>query len=95
MPSGSFQVDIDRAGDGEGDDQRRRHEEVRLDDLMDAGLEVAVAESTEAATMSSDFTTLLDAGIERAGVADAGGAAVADGLEAELVEFRWRPVLLR
>ena len=27
------------------------------------------------------------AGMERAGVADAGGAAVADGLEAELVEF--------
>ena len=31
---------------------------------------------------------LLDAGVERAGVADAGRAAVADEVEAELVEVR-------
>ncbi len=38
-----FHVDIHGAGDGEGDDERRRHEEVRLDGLVDAGLEVPVS----------------------------------------------------
>jgi hypothetical protein len=37
------QVDVHAAGEREGDDERGRHEEVRLDVLVDAGLEVAVA----------------------------------------------------
>jgi hypothetical protein len=37
------QVDVDPPGQGEGHDQRRRHEEVGLDALVDARLEVAVA----------------------------------------------------
>jgi hypothetical protein len=43
-------------------------------------------ESTEAATMSS-ARRRPRCRVERAGVADAGGAAVADGLETEFVEF--------
>ena len=38
-----IQVDIDLAGEREGDDERRRHEEVGLDAGMHPGLEIAVA----------------------------------------------------
>ena len=82
-----FHIDIDRAGDGEGDDEGRGHEEVRLDRLVDAGFEVAVSGKDGGGDDVLGFHDILDAGVERAGVADAGGAAVADGLEAELVEL--------
>jgi hypothetical protein len=54
--------------------------------LVNAGFEVAVAREDG----GSDEVVLDDGGFdlgrERAGVADAGGAAVANDLEAELVE---------
>ena len=37
------EVDIDAARERERDDERRRHEEVRLDVLVHARLEIAVA----------------------------------------------------
>ena len=80
------EVDIDAAGEGEGDDERRRHEEVRLDVRVDARLEVAVAGEDAGGDEIVLGDGLVDDRIERAGIADAGGAAVADDLEAELVE---------
>jgi hypothetical protein len=38
-----FEIDVGRTGERERDDERRRHEEVRLHVLMHARLEVAVA----------------------------------------------------
>jgi len=80
------EVDIHAAGERVGDDERGRHEEVGADVLVNAGLEVAVAREHG----GSDEVVLhdrgFDLGSERAGVADAGRAAVADDLEAKLVE---------
>lgn len=81
------QINIDGASDGVGDDERGRHEEVRLDALMHAGLEVAVPGEHGGGDDVLAFDDIFNASVERAGVANAGGAAVADGLEAELVEL--------
>jgi hypothetical protein len=54
---------------------------------MHAGLEVAVPGEHGGGDDVLAFHHVFNASIERAGVADAGGAAVADGLEAELVEL--------
>ena len=44
LPSGSsVKVDIDATGQRERDDERRRHQEVRLDVLMHARFEIAIA----------------------------------------------------
>ena len=53
---------------------------------MDAGFEVAVARQDRGGHQVVLHHSLLDLGVERTGVADAGGAAVADSLEAQLVE---------
>ena len=52
-------------------------------------------DSTLAATRSLFVIDVFDARIERAGVADAGRAAVADEVEAELVEIGLQPVFSR
>ena len=75
-----------RPGERESDDERRRHEEVRLDVLVHARLEIAVAGEHAGGDEIVLRDRFLERGMQRAGVADAGRAAVADGLEAELVE---------
>ena len=81
------QVDVHPAGERVGDDERRRGEVVRLHLGMDARLEVAVAGEHRA----DDEVALLDGGRDllrqRPGVPDAGRAAVADRVEAELLEI--------
>ena len=77
---------VTRPGQGEGHDQRRGHEEVGLDVLMDARLKIAVAGKD-----GGGDDVILDDGLlhgrgQRAGVADASGAAVTDEVEAEKVE---------
>ena len=54
---------------------------------MDAGLEVAVSGEHAGRDDVLGFDDVFDPFVERAGVTDAGGAAVADGLETEFVEF--------
>ena len=54
---------------------------------MHAGLEVAVPGEHGGGDDVLAFDDIFNASVERAGVADAGGAAVADGLEAKLVEL--------
>ena len=54
---------------------------------MHAGFEVAVPGEHGGGDDVLAFDDIFNARIKRAGVADAGGAAVADGLKAELVEF--------
>ena len=57
-----------------------------LDAGMHAGLEIAVAGEDAGSDEIGLGDGFVDDGIERAGIADAGGATVADDLEAELVE---------
>ena len=96
MPSGSVvEVHVHAPGDGEGDDERRAHEEVGLHALVDAGLEVAVPGEHRRRHHVVVADELLEPRVERAGVADAGGAAVAHHLEPERVEVRLQPGLAR
>ena len=80
------QVDVHPAGEREGDDQRRRGEVARARQRVDAALEVAVARQDG----GDDEVVLLDGLgdrlVERAGVADAGRAAVAGEREAQRLE---------
>ena len=84
-----------RPGERKRDDQRRRHEEIRLDVLVDARLEVAVAGQHRRGDEIVFDDGLLDRRGERAGIADARGAAVADEIEAELVEIRLQSGLVQ
>ncbi len=78
------EVVVDGADEGVGDDERRAHEVVGADLGGDAAFEVAIAGEDGDGDEAVVFDGLGDVGGERAGVADAGGAAVADDLEAEL-----------
>ena len=89
------QVEIDAAGERKGDDQRRRHEEVRLDVLMHARFEIAVAGKDRGRDEIVFVDRLLDLRMERPGVADAGRATVTDDVEAELIEIRLQSGLVR
>ncbi len=80
------EVVVDVAGERVGDDQRRAHQVVGADLGRDAAFEVAIAGEHGDGDQAVVFDGLRDVGGQRAGVADAGGAAVADDLEAELVE---------
>src|SRR5205085_273622 len=80
------QIDVDPAREREGDDERRRHEEVRAHRLVNARLEVSVAGKNGGGDEIVLAYDRLDARVERAGVAYAGRTAVADQLEAEMVE---------
>ena len=88
------QVDVHRAGQRVGDDQRRRRQVVHLDVGVDPALEVAVARQHRDDGEVVVVDGLADLGDQRTGVADAGGAAVADEVEAELVEVRREAGLL-
>ena len=89
MPSGVLgDVDLHRAGEGVRDDQRRGRQVVHLDVGVDPALEVAVAGEHRGDGQVVVVDRLGDLLRQRAGVADAGGAAVADEVEADLVEVR-------
>ena len=82
------QIKIDASGERKGHDQRRRHEEVRLDVLMHARFEISIAGKNRGRDQIVFVDRLLDLRMERAGVADAGRATVADEIESELIEIR-------
>ena len=85
-----LQVDVHRAGQGVGDDQRGRGQVVGADLGVDPALEVAVAAQDGDGDQVVFVDRLGDLRRQRARVADAGRAAVADQVEAELVEVRRR-----
>ncbi len=80
-------VDIDAAGEREGDDQRRRHEEIGLDALMHARFEIAVAGQHRGGDEVVLADGFVDGCRQRTRIADAGGATVADEVETELIEI--------
>ena len=79
------QVGKHGAGQGVGDHQRRGGEEVHLALGMDAALEVAVARQHRAHRQVVSGHGRADLRDQRAGVADTGGAAVADQRKPELL----------
>ena len=85
------EVDIHAAREGECHNERRRHQEIRPDILVNAGLEIPVAgENSRRHEVILD-NGRFDFGVERTGIADAGCAPVADDLESELVEILLQP----
>ena len=83
-----------RAGDRIGDDQRRRGEIVGAHVGVDAALEIAVAREHRGGDEIVLVDRLGDLRRQRSGIADAGGAAEADQVEAELVEILLQAGLL-
>ena len=79
-------VAIDVACEREGDDQRRRGQEACLELRMDATGEVAVARENGNGKDAALGHGLLDDRRQRAGIADAGRAAIADDAEADGLE---------
>ena len=87
LPQGfALQVDARGAGDGVGDHQRRRREPVRAHFLMHPALEVAVAGEHRGNDQIAARDRLGNRLWQRPGVADAGRAAVADEVEAHLIQ---------
>ena len=80
------QIDVHAPGERVGDDERRRGEIVRANLRVDAALEVAVARQHRGDDQVGVGDGLRDVAGQRAGVADARRAAVADQVEPELVE---------
>ncbi len=81
------QVDLHRARQRVGDDQRRRCEVVRLHIRRHATFEIAVAGKNAGCNQALVVDCLGDRRRQRAGIANAGGAAEADEIEAERVEI--------
>ncbi len=87
LPSGfGGEIEIHAAGERVGDDERRRREIVGAHERVDAAFEIAIA----AEDGDGDEIVFLDGvadGVgQRAAVADASGAAVADEIEVQFVE---------
>jgi hypothetical protein len=89
LANGIFgQINIDATGERECDHERRAHEEICFDALMDTGFEIAVARKNAGGNEIVADDDVFDSGIERAGVSDASGAAVTDSLETEFIKIR-------
>ena len=86
-PSGCLsEIGIHRARERIGDDQRRRGQIVRAHVGVDAAFEIAIAGQHRRGDQILVVDGLGDLRRERTGIADAGGAAEADQVVAELVE---------
>ena len=81
------EIEIDVASDGESDHEWGRHQEIGFDVLVDAGFEVAVSREDAGGDEIIGSDGVFDGGVEWSTIANAGGATVADGLEAELIEI--------
>src|SRR5438128_1052483 len=79
-------IDVYPAGEGKSNNQGRTHQEIRLDALVDARLEVAITGKHTGANQIVLVQNLFDAWIERATVANARGASIADQIEAKFVQ---------
>ena len=92
MPSGSLhQVGVEGPGEGVGDDERRRGQVVHADVGVDASLEVPVSREHGAHGQVGLDDCIRHAVEKRTRVADAGGAAVADEVVAERLEWFRQP----
>ena len=76
-----------------GHHQRRRREEVRANVGRNAAFEIAIARQDRGGNDVVVVDSLADRFGERAAVADAGRAAIADEIEADRVEMRLQPGL--
>ena len=80
-------INVNSARQGKGHHQRRRHQKIRLDVLVHPRLEIPVSRKNGRGNQVILVDRFLDVWMQRPGVADAGGAAVADEIKPELVEI--------
>ena len=78
-----FQIDAHGAGQCIGDHQQRRAQIIGLDLRMDAGLKIAIAAEHGGYHQLLFLDHGSDGLVQRAAVADTGGTAVADDMEAQ------------
>ena len=88
------QIQRHRAGERVGNDERRRGEIVRPHIRIDPSLEVAIAGQHRDRDEIVVGDRFRDRFLQRSGISDAGGAAEADEIEAELVEIGLKTRLL-
>ena len=88
------QIDVHTSSQCVGDNERRRREVVRLNLWMNPRFEVPVAGEDRADHKISIVDRTRNRLGERAGIANACRAAVADDVEAKLVEIPVKPGLL-
>ena len=81
-----LQVHIHGAGERIRHHERRRSEEVHLHFRMHAAFEVAIAGEHRGGDDIAGLDARGNFRLQRAGIADAGGAAVADDIEADGLE---------
>ena len=79
-------VDVHPACERKRDHERRRHQKVCLDVLMDACFEVAITRKDRGGYKIEFVDRLFDVRVQRSGVADAGGTTIPDEVESELVK---------
>jgi len=82
------QIKINPARKRERDHQRGRHQEIRLDVLMNARFEIAVSGKDRGRDQIIVMNRFLDLGVKWAGIPDAGGATISDEIESKLIEVR-------
>lgn len=82
----SGQIDVDRSGQGIGDDQRWRGQECRANLLVNPALEVTISGEHRGDDQFVRVNCLCYLANERPGVADTRCAAIAYGVEAECFE---------
>src|SRR5262249_19827805 len=88
-------IDVNPAGDGKGDNQRRRHQEIRLDVLMHAGFKIPISRKNRSCNQIVFVNCLLDVWMQRSGVGDSSCAPVSGQIESELVKIRLEPGFLQ
>ena len=89
------QILTDGAGQRIGHHQRRGSEVIGAHIGMHAALEVAIARKHRNADQLVVFNRIHNGIRQRAGIADAGGAAIAHGLEAKRIQMRRQPRLVQ
>src|SRR5260370_18883144 len=84
-------IDVNSAGQGERNNERRRHKKIRLDMLMHARFKIPISRKNRSSNQIVFVNRLLDVWMQRPGVANASGATVTDKVKAELVEIFLEP----
>src|SRR5215467_16004170 len=80
-------IDVNPAGEGEGDNQWRRHQKIRFDMLMHAGFKIPISRKDRSCNQIVFVDRLFDVWMQRSRVANASRATITDEIESELVEI--------
>ena len=88
------QIDIDPPGQRKGDNQRRAHQEIRFDRLMNSRLEISVAAQDTGKHQIVFRNKIFDGRIQRARISDAGHAAISHDVETDFIQVLLKARLL-